>query len=240
MKRPVKKVKRFSGEEGSQVFSEAQEKWLGGADRTDPYILARMRRAVPDEPKVESKPSEPKDEVIDMRDNKDNTVGNDVRERAMKSVQKSSETNTNVVTPKAKPVAKPVAKTVAKTSSTSKEFKLSPPTIDFSPDTKVKNVSPELDSGAYKDIKKPETKKKPDLENGPIKKLSSPIKGPKPLPKFIQQSDKESRQFNNSIKNQEKEESEYQGNAMKKGGTVKRSSASKRADGCAIRGKTRA
>lgn len=30
-------------------FSAAQEKWLGNADRTDPYILARMRKAVPDE-----------------------------------------------------------------------------------------------------------------------------------------------------------------------------------------------
>ena len=30
-------------------FSAAQEEWLGGADRTDPYILARMRAAHPDE-----------------------------------------------------------------------------------------------------------------------------------------------------------------------------------------------
>jgi hypothetical protein len=29
-------------------LSSAQEEWLGGADRTDPYILARMRSAVPD------------------------------------------------------------------------------------------------------------------------------------------------------------------------------------------------
>jgi len=28
-------------------FTPAQEKWLGGADRTDPYILSRMRSAVP-------------------------------------------------------------------------------------------------------------------------------------------------------------------------------------------------
>jgi len=33
---------------GSTSFSPEQEKWLGKADRTDPYILARMRRAVPD------------------------------------------------------------------------------------------------------------------------------------------------------------------------------------------------
>ena len=57
-----RKTKRFDGEEGSQVFSEAQEKWLGGADRTDPYILARMRKAVPDEPKAEPK-AEPKEEI---------------------------------------------------------------------------------------------------------------------------------------------------------------------------------
>ena len=30
-------------------FTPAQEEWLGGADRTDPYILARMRSAIPDE-----------------------------------------------------------------------------------------------------------------------------------------------------------------------------------------------
>jgi hypothetical protein len=40
-----KKIRKF--QEGG--FSAAQEEWLGGADRTDPYILARMRRAVPDE-----------------------------------------------------------------------------------------------------------------------------------------------------------------------------------------------
>ena len=39
-----KKMRKF--QEGG--FSAEQEEWLGGADRTDPYILARMRRAVPD------------------------------------------------------------------------------------------------------------------------------------------------------------------------------------------------
>ena len=39
-----RKVRKFA--EGG--FSAAQEEWLGGADRTDPYILARMRSAVPD------------------------------------------------------------------------------------------------------------------------------------------------------------------------------------------------
>jgi hypothetical protein len=47
----MKKVKRF--QEGG--FTKEQEEWLGGADRTDPYILARMRKAVPDKPKAEKK-----------------------------------------------------------------------------------------------------------------------------------------------------------------------------------------
>ena len=41
-----RRMRKFS--EGG--FSAAQEEWLGGADRTDPYILARMRSAVPDSP----------------------------------------------------------------------------------------------------------------------------------------------------------------------------------------------
>lgn len=32
----------------AKSFSPEQEAWLGNADRTDPFILARMRRAVPD------------------------------------------------------------------------------------------------------------------------------------------------------------------------------------------------
>jgi hypothetical protein len=45
-----KKMKKFA--DGG--FSAAQEEFLGGADRTDPYILARMRAAVPDEKIKES------------------------------------------------------------------------------------------------------------------------------------------------------------------------------------------
>jgi len=41
-----KKMRKFA--DGG--FTAEQEKWLGGADRTDPYILARMRAAHPDAP----------------------------------------------------------------------------------------------------------------------------------------------------------------------------------------------
>lgn len=52
----MKRTKRFA--EGG--FSKEQESWLGGADRTDPIILARMRKAVPDElPPVEDRKATP-------------------------------------------------------------------------------------------------------------------------------------------------------------------------------------
>jgi hypothetical protein len=40
------KVKKYA--EGGSVFSKEEEDWLGGADRTDPFILARMRSAMGD------------------------------------------------------------------------------------------------------------------------------------------------------------------------------------------------
>jgi hypothetical protein len=43
-------VKRKMRKFADGGFTAAQEEWLGGADRTDPYILARMRSAHPDEP----------------------------------------------------------------------------------------------------------------------------------------------------------------------------------------------
>jgi hypothetical protein len=57
-----KKMRRF--EEGG--LSKAQEEYLGGADRTDPYIMARMRRAVPDEPKAA--PAMSKADAGELRD----------------------------------------------------------------------------------------------------------------------------------------------------------------------------
>lgn len=55
------KKRRFA--DGGQTFSPEQEAWLGGADRTDPYILARMRRAVPDRAPVEDRTPTPVEEV---------------------------------------------------------------------------------------------------------------------------------------------------------------------------------
>ena len=43
----MKKTKRY--DDGG--LSSAQKEWLGGADQSDPIIMARMRAAVPDTPK---------------------------------------------------------------------------------------------------------------------------------------------------------------------------------------------
>jgi hypothetical protein len=48
----AKRTRRFDGGGSTDAYtgmSDAQKQWLGGADPTDPYILARMRRAVPDQ-----------------------------------------------------------------------------------------------------------------------------------------------------------------------------------------------
>jgi hypothetical protein len=59
----MKKTRRFQdGGIADENFTADQLKFLGGADRTDPYILARMRSKFPDAPKAERK-VEPKAEA---------------------------------------------------------------------------------------------------------------------------------------------------------------------------------
>jgi hypothetical protein len=63
MDMPFKSLKKFGGmKSGGKVrrfqeggFSAEQVKWLGGADRTDPHILSRMRNAHPDKAPVEDR-----------------------------------------------------------------------------------------------------------------------------------------------------------------------------------------
>lgn len=79
-----KKMKRF--EEGG--LSTEQEEWLGGADRTDPIIMARMRAAVPDAPTKASTYGE-QDEMPE------------VKTEALKNIVKTASK------PKAEPKAEP-------------------------------------------------------------------------------------------------------------------------------------
>ena len=95
----MKKMRKF--EEGG--LSKAQEEYLGGADRTDPYIMARMRKAVPDEPKAA-----PKADTGELRD-ETGTVS---------KIKRNTETGElyDTDTPKAKPkaAAKPAPKAESK------------------------------------------------------------------------------------------------------------------------------
>ena len=107
-----KKMRKF--EEGG--LSKAQEEQLGGADRTDPYIMARMRKAVPDEPKAA-----PKADTGELRD----------ETGATSKIRRNTETgdlySTEAPTPKAAPKAeakseskaesKPAPKTESKKAS---------------------------------------------------------------------------------------------------------------------------
>jgi len=193
-----KKMRKF--EEGG--LSKAQEEYLGGADRTDPYIMARMRKAVPDEPKAA-----PKADTGELRD----------ETGATSKIRRNTETgdlySTEAPTPKATPKAesKPAAKAESKAESKAGQFleKEKAPTKkttvqDFRESLKK---APEM-PGSYK--KESTEKPKAKIEPGTFS-------------------------FGKIAKNLREKAGIT---SYKSGGSVK-SSASRRADGCAIRGKTK-
>jgi len=193
-----KKMRKF--EEGG--LSKAQEEWLGGADRTDPFIMARMRKAVPDEPKAA-----PKADTGELRD----------ETGATSKIRRNTETgdlySTEAPTPKAetKPAPKAEAKSESKAESKAGQFleKEKAPTKkttvqDFRESLKK---APEM-PGSYKkeSTEKPKTKIEPGTFS--FGKIAKNLREKAGITSY------------------------------KKGGSVK-SSASSRADGCAIRGKTK-
>ena len=186
-----KKMRKF--EEGG--LSKAQEEWLGGADRSDPIIMARMRKAVPDEPKAA-----PKADTGELRD----------ETGATSKIRRNTETgdlySTEASTPKAAPKAE--AKSESKAES------------------------------------KPAPKAEAKSEMGPTKKatvqefresIKKPFKGLGEHQAKVQ-SEAESMQGKTSLAKKLREKAGI--TSYKSGGSVK-SSASRRADGCAIRGKTK-
>jgi hypothetical protein len=191
-----KKMHKF--EEGG--LSKAQEEWLGGADRTDPFIMARMRKAVPDEPKAA-----PKADTGELRD----------ETGATSKIRRNTETgdlyNTEAPTPKAetKPAAKAEAKPAPKAESKSKS-EMGPTkktTVqDFRESLKK---GPEM-PGSYKKESAGSEKPKAKIEPGTFSfgKIAKDLREKAGITSY------------------------------KSGGAVK-SSASKRADGCAVRGKTK-
>lgn len=193
-----KKMRKF--EEGG--LSKAQEEWLGGADRSDPIIMARMRRAVPDEPKAA--PAMSKADTGELRD----------ETGATSKIRRNTETgdlySTEAPTPK--PAPKAEAKSESKAESKAGQFleKEKAPTKkttvqDFRESLKK---APEM-PGSYKKESAGSEKPKTKIEPGTFS-------------------------FGKIAKNLREKAGIT---SYKKGGSV--SSASRRADGCAIRGKTK-
>jgi hypothetical protein len=189
-----KKMRKF--EEGG--LSKAQEEWLGGADRTDPFIMARMRKAVPDEPKAA-----PKADTGELRD----------ETGATSKIRRNTETgdlySTEAPTPKAAPKAE--AKSESKAESKAGQFleKEKAPTKKTTVQEFKESLkkAPEM-PGSYKkeSTEKPKTKIEPGTFS--FGKIAKDLREKAGITSY------------------------------KSGGAVK-SSASRRADGCAVRGKTK-
>ena len=193
-----KKMRKF--EEGG--LSKAQEEWLGGADRSDPIIMARMRRAVPDEPKAA--PAMSKADTGELRD----------ETGATSKIRRNTETgdlySTEAPTPK--PAPKAEAKSESKAESKAGQFleKEKAPTKKTTVQEFRESLkkAPEM-PGSYKKESAGSEKPKTKIEPGTFS-------------------------FGKIAKNLREKAGIT---SYKKGGSV--SSASRRADGCAIRGKTK-
>jgi hypothetical protein len=219
-----KKIKRF--QEGG--FSAEQEEWLGGADRTDPYILARMRKAVPDAPKTR----------FETTSGQNKNISDDVRERALRSVMADDSPAGKTGYGEQNELPEPVKKSVTKTTV-----------------AVAKPVAKET-AQEYKDRMKKLTAKQGLQRVEP----EAVIPGPRMIASLLKSGAK----FLGKDKLREYTMDEFERMTpklgrealkltrepaklgMKKGGSVKKmasggkvSSASKRGDGCAIRGKTK-
>ena len=236
MKRPVKRIKRFAGEEGSQVFSEAQEKWLGGADRTDPYILARMRSAVPDEAKPEAKsaPTPTTIEYSEETGNKGPTAEsvNPTKQsfgEAFKSARSSGDSTfmwngKSYGTKLASETKTAAPKTETKTEPTS---------------NKNDKENPEMVKKAYEDAKKMNADKETTMsKDKTFEDKVADLKAKEVKAKDPYSGDDDFSKRVRELKKKAAEEKNRKTSGYKSGGSV-RSSASKRGDGIATKGHTR-
>ncbi len=203
-----RKVRKF--QEGG--FSAAQEEWLGGADRTDPYILARMRKAVPDTPKS----STPAMDTGELRD-----------ETGMVSkIKRNTETgdlySTEAPTPRVVEKTTTTVKTAPKPTAVPQEQK--DRMAELEKKQALINVSPEDYIPGVGMVKGMIKKGLTGLMKKRLKTYT-PSEYEAMTPKLGRESLKLGMKKGGSVKK------------MASGGKV--SSASKRADGCAIKGKTR-
>jgi type IV secretory pathway VirB10-like protein len=207
-----RKVRKF--QEGG--FSAEQEEWLGGADRTDPYILARMRKAVPDRPMAKASEvdtGELRDETGMVSKIKRNTETGDLYSTEAPTPRIVEKTTTTVKT-----APKPTPKTTAVPQDQKDrmaELEKKQALINVSPEDYIPGV------GMVKGV----LKKGLTRLMKPRMKTYSPAEFEAMTPKLGRENLKLGMKKGGSVKK------------MASGGKV--SSASKRADGCAVKGKTR-
>ena len=226
---PKKKMRKFA--EGG--FSKEQEEWLGGADRTDPYILARMRSAVPDSKDTykDNKPYASDDQGLELT--KEMVASERAKNGYTDAPVTKTVTKTSVTaTPKATPSAKPTPETPEEYKKRMQGLEKKQALIDVSPEDYVPGVG--MVKGLIKKGLKSLTGK--GLRTYTAEEMESmvPKIGREPL-KLGREPLKLGMKKGGSVK------AMCGGGSTKKmssGGKVK--SASARADGCAIRGKTRA
>jgi hypothetical protein len=240
----MKKVKRF--QEGG--FTKEQEEWLGGADRTDPYILARMRKAVPDAPKAAAKvdDGELRDETGEKSKIRRNTETGELysTEASFKPNVKNSPVTEakKPVTVKTKEVVVETTKEEPKKTSSRKASDAEPSFFRGTKGYNLSDITNKVKSMLPEGSDRRTEKQKAAGEE------PSFLRGTKGynLPDFKMPEGSDRRSEKQKAAGEEP--SFLRGTKgynlsdfkMKKGGVVKSPSASKRADGCAIRGKTRA
>lgn len=225
-----KKMRRF--DEGG--LSKAQEDWLGGADRSDPYIMARMRKAVPDEPKAAPKADagELRDETgmtSKMRRNTETGELYSTDTSETKTVPKATSSSTPKAAPKAE--AAPASKAESKAESKSEMGPTKKTTVaEFKESLKK---GPEM-PGSFSSKKSADTEKKAANVSEFRESLKNPLKG---LGEFQDKVQKEAESMQGKTSFAKKLREKAGITSYKAGGKV--SSASSRGDGCAMRGKTR-
>jgi len=230
-----KKMRKF--EEGG--LSKAQEEYLGGADRTDPYIMARMRRAVPDEPKAA--PAMPKADAGEIRDEtgtvskmRRNTETGELYSTDM-SETKTVPKATSSAAPKAAPKAEPKA-----------ESKSEAPAAKSGPKVGRAGQAPaglsEFQAKVQADAESKQGKTQKSQRTSAAEGKSG--QSDSSLGDFQARVQKEAEAGQGKgpslfqrMMNQKSQRTVAAEKGMRAGGKV--SSASSRGDGCAMRGKTR-
>jgi hypothetical protein len=219
-----KKVRKF--QEGG--FSAEQEEWLGGADRTDPYILARMRSAVPDSPKVK----------FESATGQNKNISDDVRERAMRSVMADDSPAGKTGYGEQNELLAPVKKTVTKTS-----VSVTKPTAKETPQEYKERMKKLVAKQGLERVEPEAVIPGPRMVAGLLKSGAKFLGKDKLREYTMDEFERMTPKLGREALKLGRENPKL---GMKKGGAVKKmasggkvSSASKRADGCAIRGKTK-